>query len=47
MSCMFDGCYSLNSLPNISNWNTTNVTDMNGMFARCLKLKNIPSKFKK
>ena len=33
MSYMFYFCGSLFSLPDISNWNTTNVTDMNNMFS--------------
>ena len=32
ISFMFSGCSSLSSLPDISNWNTNNVTNMNGMF---------------
>ena len=35
MSYMFSWCSSLNSLPDISNWNTTNVTDMSCMFYGC------------
>ena len=42
MSCMFDGCNSLTSLPDISNWNTNNVTDMSGIFCRC---NSLPLKF--
>ena len=41
---MFYGCSSLSSLPDISNWNTNNVTDMNYMFYECNKTI-IPSKF--
>ena len=33
MSHMFQNCTILNSPNNINNWNTTNVTDMNGMFS--------------
>ena len=29
---MFAGCSSLKSLPDISKWNTNNVTDMSGLF---------------
>ena len=29
---MFGGCESLSSLPDISKWNTYNVTDMDVMF---------------
>ncbi|MBQ1781717.1 MAG: BspA family leucine-rich repeat surface protein, partial [Methanobrevibacter sp.] len=32
MGSMFNECSSLNSLPDISNWNTTNVTNMRSMF---------------
>ena len=32
MRYMFYNCSSLNSLPDISNWNTSNVTDMSWMF---------------
>ena len=35
MSYMFAGCKSLTSLPDISNWNTNNVTNMSSMFSRC------------
>ena len=34
MSYMFSGCSSLLSLPDISNWNTKNVTKMSFMFCR-------------
>ena len=42
MSGMFYQCSSLTSLPNISNWNTNNVTNMNGMFDQCLSLISLP-----
>ena len=38
MSHMFDGCESLLSISNISNWNTDKVTDMSSMFTGCEKL---------
>ena len=44
---MFYGCESLNSLPDISKWDTSNVNDMSGMFGECLSTINIPSKFNK
>ena len=47
MSGMFFGCSSLKEL-NLNNFNTNNVTNMNGMFSGCLdelKLK-IKSQFK-
>ena len=42
MSYMFDGCSSLSNLPDISKWNTNNVTKMNGMFSGCSSLLNLP-----
>ena len=41
MSYMFSGCSSLNNLPDISKWDTKNVTDMSGMFRGCSKLKKM------
>ena len=41
MSCMFYGCSSLLNLPDISKWNTNNVTNMSGMFVGCSSLLNI------
>jgi len=43
---MFDGCYSLESLPDISKWNTNNVIDMSGMFADCSSLGKKPTWYK-
>ena len=42
MSCMFENCSSLNSLPDISKWNTSNVNNMSDMFDGCSKLSKIP-----
>ena len=39
---MFDGCSSLESLPDISKWNANNVTTMNYMFYGCKLLKSLP-----
>ena len=39
MSCMFYGCSSLSSLPDISKWNINNVTYMNDMFYECSSAK--------
>ena len=39
---MFCGCISLISLPDISKWNTNNVTDMSWMFCRCESLISLP-----
>ena len=47
MYCMFYGCNSLSSLPDISKWNTSNVTDMSYMFSLCNESLKIPSKFNK
>ena len=48
MSYMFSGCKSLNSLPDISKWNTSNVNyDMRSMFDDCKPSLNIPPKFRK
>ena len=47
MSYMFYGCSSLTSVPDISKWDTKNVTNMDSMFSGCSSLKNIPNKFKK
>jgi surface protein len=44
---MFRGCYSLNSLPDISKLDTSNVYDMRSMFGDCLSTINIPPKFDK
>ena len=35
---MFGGCSSLLSLPDISKWNTNNVTNMSGLFSKCSSL---------
>ena len=35
MISMFYGCSSLSSLPDISKWNTNNVTDMSYMLSGC------------
>ena len=42
MSYMFHECYSLKSLPDISEWDTRNVTDMSYMFYYCCSLKYLP-----
>lgn len=40
---MFYNCTSLNSLSDISKWNTNNVTDMSYMFKGCSK---VPDKYR-
>ena len=42
MNYIFYGCSSLSSLPDISNWNTNNVTDMSYMFDGCNSLTSLP-----
>ena len=41
MSYIFYKCLSLSSLPDISKWNTNNVTNMSYMFSGCSSLINI------
>ena len=38
---MFAYCNCLDSLPDISKWNTNNVTNMNGMFKNCYALSSL------
>ena len=45
MSWMFYCCNKLESLPDISQWDTKNVKDMSYMFDGCSSLKKIPKKF--
>ena len=42
MSGMFYDCSSLSSLPDISKWNTNNVTDMSHIFYGCSSLSSLP-----
>ena len=42
MGNMFNGCSSLLSLPDISKWNTINVTNMSYMFYGCSPLSSLP-----
>ena len=41
-SCLFFGCNSLQSLPDISEWNTRRVTNMNDIFFGCSSLESLP-----
>ena len=43
ISCMFYGCFSLISLPDISNWNTLNFRRINRIFYNCRSLKSLPN----
>ena len=47
MSFMFSDCKSLSSLPDLSKWDTSKVTDISCMLDSCKESLNIPSKFKK
>ena len=42
MGLMFYGCISLKSLPDISELNTSEVTDMEKMFFGCINLESLP-----
>ena len=42
MSHMFNGCNSLNYLPDLSSWNTSNIYDMSFMFSSCHSLLSLP-----
>ena len=42
MSHMIKFCKSLITLPDISKWDTKNITDMKYMFGHCLSLISIP-----
>jgi surface protein len=42
MSGMFYDCSSLLSLPDISKWDTSNVSDMSCMFSGCKQLLSLP-----
>ena len=41
-SFIFSQCNSLISLPDISKWNTINVTNMSNMFQECFSLTSLP-----
>ena len=43
MKKMFCDCKSLETVPYISNWNTSNVNDMSYLFSGCLSLLTIKS----
>ena len=42
MSNILDGCKSLISLPDLSNWNISKITDMCFLFSHCFSLKSLP-----
>ena len=39
---MFGECSSLESLPDISKWNTKNIEILGGLFNKCSSLKELP-----
>ena len=46
MSFMFNECNSFHSLPDVSNWDISNVKSVTKIFGGCNELLNIPNKFK-
>jgi len=44
MRSIFANCESLNSLSDLSKWNTIHVTDTSYMFANCKSLNSLPDK---
>ena len=42
MEYLFDCCYSLSSIPDVSKLNTNNVTNMHKMFYNCKSLFSLP-----
>ena len=39
---MFLGCNILSSFPEISEWNTSKVNNMKGMFWKCMRIVSLP-----
>ena len=42
INIMFQECNSLISLPDISKWDTSKVTNMRGMYSGCYSLTSLP-----
>ena len=42
MNEIFSNCFSLKKLPDISNWDTSNVIDMSKLFYKCFSLSLLP-----
>ena len=40
---MFRGCSSLESIPDISKWNSNNIINMSNIFSGCITLFEIPN----
>ena len=49
ISCMFNSCINLKDISPLQNWDTSNITNMSGMFEGCTKItdKTQLSKFNK
>jgi surface protein len=42
LCCLFSGCSSLTSLPDISKWNIENAVNIYGLFSGCSSLNSLP-----
>ena len=42
MKGMFEECWNLEALPDISNWNTSKVKNISKMFSNCCALNSFP-----
>ena len=42
ISFIFYDCSLIQSLPNISRWNTKNITNINSIFYNCCSLSELP-----
>ena len=42
MSSLFSGCKKLLEIPDISKWDTSEVSDMSEMFCSCFELTSLP-----
>ena len=42
MNSLFKGCSSLESLPDISKWNTGEVVDISSFFYNCSNVESLP-----
>ena len=42
MGYLFNGCSSLIEIPDISKWETSNITNMKAMFQNCSSISTMP-----
>ena len=42
MSCIFNACKSLSSIPDLSKWNTSKINNMSNMFSGCKSISSLP-----